>query len=37
MLNEASLSVTEGTLYRLDPDGVIHKMDIGIKGLNGIG
>jgi sugar lactone lactonase YvrE len=36
-LNEVDFSVAEGTLYRLDPDGVIRTMDTGIKGSNGIG
>jgi len=36
-LNEVDFTVSEGSLYRLDPDGVVHMMDTNLMGTNGIG
>ena len=35
-LNEVDFSASDGSLYRLDPDGTLHLMDSGLKGPNGI-
>ena len=36
-LNEVDFAASDGSLYRLDPDGKLHTMDTGLKGPNGIG
>ena len=35
-LNEVDFTAPDGALYRLDPDGSLNTMDIGLKGPNGI-
>ena len=36
-LNQKDLNAPDGSLYRLDPGGLIHKLDTGLAVANGIG
>jgi len=36
-LNEADLNAPDGSLYRLDPNGSVHKLDTGYATSNGMG